>query len=80
MKKKDKNKYISPSFTTTEEVDLEVSLEDFSDDELLDEVDFRGLLKHSENESKVDDWKDELWQEHKHKFTLEEIETFLTSK
>lgn len=57
-------------------------LEDFSDDEIADEYDFRSLgdKEYSKEESIHEKWKDELWEEHKHKFILEEIETFLTSK
>lgn len=77
-----KKKYKSPSITKSQsvDVDIEVYLDEFDDDDIYEEAIQRGLVDISENESKVDDWKDELWQEHKHKFTLEEIEKFLTSK
>lgn len=71
--------YKTPTRSWTEEVDCECSLDDFTDEELRDELNFRGSPL-TENKSKVDDWKDELWHEHKHKFTLEQIEKLLTSK
>lgn len=51
----------------------------FTNEELQEEYEFRSLNIRATN-SAVDDWKYELWEEHQHKFTLPEIETFLTSK